>query len=266
MKKALILLLTLLTVPAFAADRLYDNEFPVEPGGRFTLESFKGSIMLRTDAVPSVRLHARIHTDNGQHPDVSDPDDGHSYRYQDCKKVDLSPRPFRVWTEDNTLIETNALIVATGATANWLGLENEQRLARSGGGVSACAVCDGALPIFRNKELAVVGGGDAAVEEATYLTKFASKVYMIHRRDELRAVQHLQIVVTDALEHDPFLGLRRRVEQTVAEGRRHDPVLLPRDDQQRAPQSLDPIHAPIRIAEKQAHREKRVVVPADVGQ
>jgi thioredoxin reductase (NADPH) len=68
-----------------------------------------------------------------------------------------------------------------------MGLPNEQRLAQSGGAVSACAVCDGALPIFRGKVLGVVGGGDSAVEEASYLTKFAARVYMIHRRHELRA-------------------------------------------------------------------------------
>ncbi len=77
------------------------------------------------------------------------------------------------------------MIVATGASANWLGLESEERFKNRG--VSACAVCDGALPRFRNKELVVIGGGDSAVEEATYLTKFASRVHLVHRRDELRA-------------------------------------------------------------------------------
>ncbi len=135
----------------------------------------------------AVRFGTRIVTDDGFNPDVSNPDDGHSSKYHDCKSVDLSKRPFKVTGEDDKVYEAHAVIIATGATANWMGLENEQRLARSGGGVSACAVCDGAMPMFRDKELAVVGGGDSAVEEATYLTKFASKVYIIHRRDELRA-------------------------------------------------------------------------------
>jgi thioredoxin reductase (NADPH) len=135
----------------------------------------------------AVRFETRIVTDNGLRPDVTDPDDGHSYAYHDCRRVDLSRRPFVVIGEDDAEYRTHSIIIATGATANWMGLPNEQRLAQSGGGVSACAVCDGALPIFRDRVLAVVGGGDSAVEEATYLTKFASKVHMIHRRDELRA-------------------------------------------------------------------------------
>lgn len=135
----------------------------------------------------AVRFETRIVTDKGLNPDVSDPDDGHSYAYHDCRRVDLSKRPFVVIGEDDAEYRAHAIIIATGAMANWMGLPNEQRLAQNGGGVSACAVCDGALPIFRDRVLAVVGGGDSAVEEATYLTKFASKVHMIHRRDELRA-------------------------------------------------------------------------------
>ncbi len=115
---------------------------------------------------------------------------------EDIVEIDTSSRPFRLKTRDGSGNESetlaHAVIVATGATANWLGLENEQRLAMSGGGVSACAVCDGALPMFREKPLGVIGGGDTAMEEATYLTKFASTVYVIHRRDELRASKIMQ--------------------------------------------------------------------------
>tara|TARA_B100001121_G_scaffold239542_1_gene213414 strand:- start:59 stop:721 length:663 start_codon:yes stop_codon:yes gene_type:complete len=95
-------------------------------------------------------------------------------------------------TSSGAEVKASSVILATGATANWMGLENELRLATSGGGVSACAVCDGALPMFRDQPLGVVGGGDSAMEEAHYLTKFASKVYIIHRRDELRASKTMQ--------------------------------------------------------------------------
>ena len=170
----------------------------VLPGGQLMLttevenypgfpEGVTGPKMMAYFEQQAVQFGTRIATDKGLNPDVSDPDDGHSYTYHDCTRVDLSQGPFLVVGEDDTEYRTHTLILATGATANWLGLENELRLAMSGGGVSACAVCDGALPVFRDKELAVVGGGDSAVEEATYLTKFASKVYMIHRRDKLRA-------------------------------------------------------------------------------
>ncbi len=105
------------------------------------------------------------------------------------EKVDLSRRPFRVMTSSGeTLTET--LIVATGATARRLGIPGEELFWQQG--ISACAVCDGALPIFRNKVLMVIGGGDTAVEEATHLTKFGTEVIVVHRRDTLRASKIMQ--------------------------------------------------------------------------
>jgi thioredoxin reductase (NADPH) len=106
---------------------------------------------------------------------------------ENIESVDFSVHPFRLKPTYGDEIEALTVIVATGARANWLGLHNEERLAQLGGGVSACAVCDGALPAFREKVLAVVGGGDSAMEEALYLTKFGSRVLIIHRRDTLRA-------------------------------------------------------------------------------
>ncbi len=108
---------------------------------------------------------------------------------EDVESVDFSRKPFSVTVGSGTY-DAYSIIVATGATARRLPLDSEQRLWNKG--ISACAVCDGGLPIFRNKELAVIGGGDSAIEEALHLTQFASKVYLIHRRDQLRASQILQ--------------------------------------------------------------------------
>ncbi|HEV2733347.1 MAG TPA: thioredoxin-disulfide reductase [Longimicrobiaceae bacterium] len=137
-------------------------------------------------------------------------------------EVDFTRHPFVLKPSYSDAIEAVSVIVATGARANWIGLPNEERLAQIGGGVSACAVCDGALPCFRNKTLAVVGGGDSAMEEATYLTKFASEVIIIHRRGEFRAskvmaeraLAHPKIrvewntAVVDVLGDDSITGLR----------------------------------------------------------
>ncbi|MEM9493851.1 MAG: FAD-dependent oxidoreductase, partial [Myxococcota bacterium] len=106
-------------------------------------------------------------------------------------KVDLSSRPFRYATDEREG-EAETLILATGATAKRLPLPgaNDGELWQKG--ISACAVCDGALPVFRDKPLVVIGGGDSAMEEATFLTKYGSKVYIVHRRDELRASKIMQ--------------------------------------------------------------------------
>ncbi|ABJ76064.1 MULTISPECIES: thioredoxin-disulfide reductase [Leptospira] len=108
---------------------------------------------------------------------------------QTITKVDFSSRPFQLWSDEER-IEAEAVIIATGATARRMHVTGEDTYWQRG--ISACAVCDGALPIYRNKELAVVGGGDSAVEEASHLTKFASKVYLVHRRDSLRASKIMQ--------------------------------------------------------------------------
>ncbi|MBX3160304.1 MAG: thioredoxin-disulfide reductase [Deltaproteobacteria bacterium] len=106
-------------------------------------------------------------------------------------KVDLSRRPFRYWTDEQEG-EARALIIATGATAKRDDIPGTRDSELWQKGVSACAVCDGALPMFRKKTLFVVGGGDSAMEEANFLSKFGSKVYIVHRRDELRASMIMQ--------------------------------------------------------------------------
>ena len=115
----------------------------------------------------------------------------------DITSVDFGGRPFQLTSGSGETVEAQTVIVATGARANYLGIPSEERFKNMG--VSACAVCDGALPRFRNRPLVVVGGGDSAVEEATYLTKFASMVYLVHRRDQLRASKIMQ---QRALNHE----------------------------------------------------------------
>ena len=142
---------------------------------------------------------------------------------QSATAVDLTEGPFGVWAGDEEW-RARALIVATGASAKWLGVPGEERL--RGRGVSACATCDGFF--FRDRELVVVGGGDTAMEEATFLTKFASRVTIVHRRDEFRASRIMQdrvrenpkidvvwnSVVEEILGDDAVNGVRLRHVQT----------------------------------------------------
>jgi len=129
-------------------------------------------------------------------PDLMDKFEAQARRFdaemiaRNVVKVDFSTRPFKLWIEetDEPQYRARAVIVATGASAKWLGLPSEQRL--RGRGVSGCATCDG--PFFRNRELAVVGGGDTAMEETLFLTKYASRVHLLHRRDQFRASKIMQ--------------------------------------------------------------------------
>ncbi|MBT3517387.1 MAG: thioredoxin-disulfide reductase, partial [Nitrospina sp.] len=108
---------------------------------------------------------------------------------EDIVEVDFSKRPFVIKSEQRE-VKAKSVIIATGAVAKRMGVPNEEKMWNNG--MSACAVCDGALPFFKNQPLMVIGGGDTAVEEASYLTKFGSVVYLVHRRDELRASKIMQ--------------------------------------------------------------------------
>jgi thioredoxin reductase (NADPH) len=135
---------------------------------------------------------------------------GTEFITDDVTKVDFSERPFRVWVGDDEY-SARAVIVATGANARWLGIDSEQQ--HRGRGVSTCATCDGAF--FREKEVYVVGGGDSAFEEALFLTKFATRVHLVHRRDEFRASR----IMVDRAEQNPKLDfvLNAVVEEIVGD-------------------------------------------------
>lgn len=152
---------------------------------------------------------------------------GAEIRFGTVTAVELSERPFKLVVDETTPVLADTVIISTGASAKYLGLENERRLL--GHGVSACATCDGAF--FRGEEVAIVGGGDTAMEEALFLTRFASKVYVIHRRDELRASKIMQdrafvndkiefvwdTVVTDVLGETEVDGVRLKNVRTGEE-------------------------------------------------
>ncbi|MBY0536306.1 MAG: thioredoxin-disulfide reductase [Chitinophagaceae bacterium] len=158
----------------------------IQPGGQLTIttevenypgypEGIQGPEMMIDFEKQAVRMGADI-------------------RYGLATKVDFSAQPFKVWIDEEKLIEADAVIIATGASAKWLGLPSEERL--NGFGVSACAVCDGFF--FRGKEVAIVGAGDTAAEEALYLSKLCTTVHMLVRKEAMRASKVMQDRVLNA--------------------------------------------------------------------
>lgn len=147
----------------------------IQPGGQLTITTEVENYPGYADGVQGPEM--MVHFEKQAHRMGAD------VRFGIATKVDFSSLPHKVWIDDEKLIEADAVIISTGASAKWLGLESEQRL--NGYGVSACAVCDGFF--FRGKEVAIVGAGDTAAEEALYLSKLCTTVHMFIRRGEMRA-------------------------------------------------------------------------------
>jgi len=152
----------------------------IQPGGQLTITTEVENYPGYADGVQGPEM--MVHFEKQAHRMGAD------IRYGIATKVDFSSHPFKIEIDEEKWIETNSVIISTGASAKWLGLESEQRL--NGFGVSACAVCDGFF--FRNKEVAIVGAGDTAAEEALYLSKLCTTVHMFIRRHEMRASKVMQ--------------------------------------------------------------------------
>ena len=152
----------------------------IQPGGQLTITTEVENYPGYADGVQGPEM--MVHFEKQAHRMGAD------IRYGIATKVDFSSHPFKIEIDEEKWIEANAVIISTGASAKWLGLESEQRL--NGFGVSACAVCDGFF--FRNKEVAIVGAGDTAAEEALYLSKLCTTVHMFIRRDAMRASKVMQ--------------------------------------------------------------------------
>ncbi len=196
----------------------------LQPGGQLTITTEVDNFPGFPEGIQGPELMERMKAQCARFGTV--------FEYDEITQAELGDRPFKLTTSMGAVLEYDAVILATGATARWLGLPNERRL--GGRGVSACATCDGFF--FKEVEVAVVGGGDSAMEEATFLTKFASKVYVIHRRDKLRASKIMQdrafknpkieflwnTDVTDVLGESSVEGLR--LIDTVTGAERDMPV------------------------------------------